>query len=327
MLRVEVDLVRPEDPSKAIILSWKIAEHEAALVWFGLFTELLRSGKPYFVRYTGFVRGPKTQALLIERLNHCIDVINRDGRYFIPERAPEQSAAFSQEFSNAIHHHFEVLIGQRGEHTSYYLESNADVVCAVRGLNYHIHDLEALDRNTRSRARAISEGKEDSSFAGIVVESDFCRRVRIPEPWYPLFSPHLEFGDLVCHYSQIGKTWLEVFYDRDMDILDAAIQPHFALSGEFDIMFGELNFDGTLKAEFERFIRMKGRNPADPELRVGHLKIGELQGRERWSKGALKDLVGEHSQMRAIRAIAQGRLVYERTLETNDPESSDLPAK
>ena len=59
----------------------------------------------------------------------------------------------------------------------------------------------------------------------------------------PEFTLETKFGDMVLHYTQIGKTWLEVCVDKDEDIFDSAIQPLWKLSGSFNILFNELDVE------------------------------------------------------------------------------------
>ncbi len=286
MQTIEIEFCNPNNHEEIFTLSWKLLEHEAALVWFGLCLESLRSKNDYFFRFTGFVGGIKDEAYLLASLQKCIDVINADGRYRIKEKADK----FSQEFSNAIHHHFEILSGEFENPTEFLNESSDEVLEAVSGLNYNIHDLEAYTRNLES----------DNSFAGVILEIKNCSRYKIPESFNKFFTMNIEFGDMVLHYSQIGKTWLEAFLDKDEDIFPEAIRPHYALSGEFDIMFGNLDMNDMFLNALKDFLKIKGKDFNDDSLKLGHLTVAKFIRNSQLSDKYYKNQLAIHSEIKKI---------------------------
>ena len=94
----------------SLVLNWNIDNTSPARKWAKFLKKVLQSELEFETRYSGFVNGPRSYEVLSQKLNKCIDIINADGRYYIKEKSPK---VFNQEFSNIIHHHFEVLIGFR----------------------------------------------------------------------------------------------------------------------------------------------------------------------------------------------------------------------
>lgn len=306
MQSIQIDFCHPLKRNETLSLSWQLLEHEAAFIWFKLFCKSLKSNRHYFTRFTGFIDGEKNLNYLLSSLNQCIDIINKDGRYFIREKA----IAFSQDFANAIHHHFEILSGNYDAPTEYIKLSSPEVSQAVSGLNYFIHDLEAYERNHK-----LKHTKEyGNSFSGIIVEIKNSERFKIPKSFDKYFTIDTNFGDLVAHYSQIGKTWLEVFLDHDEKVHAEAILPLYAFSGEFDIMFGQLNPDKIFLYNLNNFLKSRGLNLDDPSLRLGYLPLAKMARDEKISNFEYKKLLSYFCDIKSIKAYNGQRCIAQKSL-------------
>jgi hypothetical protein len=51
----------------------------------------------------------------------------------------------------------------------------------------------------------------DANAAALIIESLHIPRYRLSQEFNTEFNINNDFGDLVLHYAQIGKTWWEVF--------------------------------------------------------------------------------------------------------------------
>lgn len=214
----------------------------------------LKNEFEFYTKFVGYVGGYRDADFLNGLMNKCIDRINEDRRYYIRERAEGQP---SQEFLNIMHHHFEVLRGSVWKESEYFLNSSLEVCSAVCGINHLVHETEALIRS------------EHGDFA-ITTEFDGSNRTPLPPESVEDFDMSTDFGDMVLHYCQIGKTWWEVFTDEDEKIFEPAIQPLELVSGEFDIFWndnpkGPEGFD-----DFKVFLKKWGKDINDPELRIGY---------------------------------------------------------
>lgn len=306
MQSIEIEFCHPRKREETFTLSWDVLEHDAAFFWFNLFCRELRTQKEYFSRFTGFVGGEKGIDYLLNSLNRCIEIINQDGRYEIKERATH----FDQEFSNIIHHHFELLIGDRDNQTELYKDSSPQVFKAIHGLNFFIHDLEAYTRNLEAQKK----GEDHNSFSGVIVEVLPCERFRIPASFEKYFTMDLSFGDLVAHYSQVGKTWLEAFYDNDQEIFPEAIRPLYAFSGEFDIMFGNFRPDKNFQNKLNKFLEGKKQNPHSRALRLGHLPLAKFKWNQSKDERFYKEKLAYYDDIKRITAFSDGKIVAERSL-------------
>jgi hypothetical protein len=296
-----------KDKRQVVPMRWRIHETLPAQFWLKALTQTLKGPWPPFPRFTGFIYGHKTMDHLSEVLNHCIELINADGRYHISERA---DGRFTQEFSNKIHHHFEVLIGEEGVHTPYYLSSSQEICHAVSGLNHCIHDMEALER-ALERVPLFP----DQYFSSIVMEFLQRPRFAFPDEVFRHFQIEVEFGDLLLHYGQIGKTWWEVFLDRDEEIFKEAIRPHSVLTGEFDIAFGEFMPGQKQLSEFKHFLKERVVDINDPKLAIGHCPLGKLILIPGLSREGHRELVGTHMNLLKISLENNGREILARRVD------------
>ena len=276
---------KPKKPGKKINFSWQVLDTPPGLFWFKMLVKLSRSNKTYFPRFTGFISPHKTMAMLSQNLNMCIEVINSEGHYNISERA---SGEFCQDFSNIIHHHFEILQGSRDKKTDFYNSSSREVQCAIGGLNQHIHDMETLKRALDAK------GSGGIAAAALILESFRIDRFKIPETFFDYFGMNFDFGDIVLHYSQVGKTWWEVFNDRDQEIFPKAILPLSEFSAEMDVFFYDFKISEKMRHQFHNFLLQHQQDPGDKKLALGYLPLARFMNENSLSQSKIRELLGEH---------------------------------
>lgn len=258
--------------SSEFYLEWILLDQLPSLLWLKNALHCLNTPYPFYARYSGFNSPHKTMAQMAAKLNRVIELINHEGFYHISERAPEH---FDQEFSNTIHHHFELLLGSIENFSEFYQKSSPLVKGAIPVLNHLIHDMETAHRQRASAHK---------TFAAICCEMPEAPRYRMPKEFYQYFQKDTEFGDMVAHYGMVGKTWWEVFLDRDEHIFPDAIRPLNIVSGEFDLFFGEYRWDQSTKDKFRQFLLEQGQDPENPELGVGYLPLARLVPIEGWKQ-------------------------------------------
>jgi len=89
------------------------------------------------------------------------------------------------------------------------------------------------------------------------------------------------------HWTQIGKTLMEVFRDEHApeltDTVCEAITELEYYSGEFDVEWGKTityadNYEWYNQDidEFYAWLEKNGRDPKDPKLSLGYLKLGQV---------------------------------------------------
>ncbi len=289
-----VNSLKGEQDNTPFKLRWAVLDKSYATLWLRSLFQSFKKKEPAYFRFTGFKNSPKDMSFLSKKLNKAIDIINQDGLYRIEERA---QGTFSQDFANVIHHHFEVLFGDAKNFSDLYKNSSPVGQGAISDLNHCIHDMEALTRSQEFT----------TSTQGIVLEILDRKQYWLTDDVLKDFTFDIEFGDLLLHYGLVGKTWWEVFLDKDEDIFPEAIRPLDVLGGEFDIQFSNKLVSPSLVREFYEFLKSHGQDPSDPKLALGFLPLAKLEMPDGLSKDEISKKIGERSGIKGMRIYEEGR--------------------
>lgn len=224
--------------------------------------------------------GRSLRQLCIE-MNRYVDHINNYFDGSSERRVPYQITQFfdpplvDQQILNEIHHHFELLIGQVWSVSEYYKLADSATCFAIRQLNNLCHEMESLFRPSFRNSPQWSAG----------VYFPFLRvtRYKFIDSDYDHFTQIQYFGDLILHYSQLGKTPLEAFAANDSDVGDDNITGLRYLSGEFDITFRTDVPEETQRLSTARhnarafpWIRSRGQDPESKYTGIGFVTIASF---------------------------------------------------
>ena len=199
------------------------------------------------------------------------------------------------EVMNLLHNHFERLQGTVWEPSPYYHHADQRVKHAIRNLNLICHDMESL---------ILSQRK-------LIKDPDWVRPSQITSflnvPRHDLKDSHREgflngfdkrFGEVYMHWTQVGKTLMEVYHDEgapDLNVGDdptdisvgagstcEAINALRFYSGEFDIEWAkEVTYAEAPwhKEHIDGFYDWLARNGVDhtnPKLSLGYLPMAKV---------------------------------------------------
>lgn len=282
-------------------LQWKLNANFGALLWLKLFKECLGSDLEFMSRFSGFIGPLKTMDDLGASINESIEVINASSLdYHIEDRYRGQ---FNQEFSNIVHHHFEILMGQVGDKSNYYLKADHKTCLAIINLNACVHDMEALQRNQEN----LPEYRHHVVVAAFYWE----KGIKIPSICDKEFTLNYQWGDMVLNYAQIGKTWLEVFIDDDEEIFEEAILPLENISGGFDIFFGQIHEHERLNKGIPEKIKEFGHDPSLGKHRIGFLPIAHLDFEGR-SAEEITEIVAHCNRISHLKVMEKGVVTAQR---------------
>jgi hypothetical protein len=184
---------------------------------------------------------------------------------------------------NKLHNHFEILQGTVEDPSPYSSVAPPQVRRAIGDLNHICHEMESLVLSQR-KAVTNPEWVRPSQI------TTFNGRHR-----YDLTDEHREgfrankydreFGHVYMHWTQIGKTLIEVYRDEDAPDLDDttcdAITHLKYYSGEFDVEWAksvtrEDKWHADEQLLFENWLLKHGYDPNDPKLSLGYLHIGKV---------------------------------------------------
>ena len=188
------------------------------------------------------------------------------------------------ESCNLLHRYFEDLQGTAWQLSNYYKQADAETKYAIRQLNNICHEIESWVMSYRKS----------------VIDPDWMRPSQITTflnaPRYDLHENDFELfkinrydrelGGVYLHWSQVGKTLVEVYRDEHAPHMDDALcseinhQKYY--SGEFDIEWGDTITEEThdFKKEemdgYRAWLKENNYDYEDPNLALGYIKLGQI---------------------------------------------------
>jgi len=316
-LEVKVTLRNPLD--KEDTLDYYIVPDDTQLAkdWIAALKEILFSNLELQKEFCflGFPNSPRTLEYLCNELNNSIEIINKYdftqhglNDYIIEEWFHPNVVRFPESFTlavwdqtlnpepignyglmikhgvmNSLHTHFELLEGTLEKPSLYGQISPPVVRKAIGQLNYLCHEIESL---------ILSQRKEKTNPDWVrpsqITTFDKRKRSELTTNHRQVFLKNKydrQFGHVYMHWTQIGKTLIEVFRDEGAPELDKttceAITHLKYYSGEFDIEWAK---DVTQKDKwhqdeqilFENWLLNNGLNPNDLKLSLGYLHLGHV---------------------------------------------------
>lgn len=221
------------------------------------------------------------------------DSVRFDNSY--PVSSYELGLTLKHKIMNVLHNHFERLQGTVWQPSLYYKLASAEVKHAIRNLNLLCHEIESLVLSQRKLVQAPDW----------VRPSQITTFVNVPR--HGLTDSHRKgfsngydrrFGEVYMHWTQIGKTLMEVYNDEGEIELNVgndptdisvgtgatceAINSLKFYSGEFDIEWAKdvTQENATWHREnlngFYAWLERNGVDYTNPKLSLGYLPIASV---------------------------------------------------
>ena len=185
---------------------------------------------------------------------------------------------------NLLHRYFEELQGTAWQISEYYKQADAETKYAIRQLNNICHEIESWVLSYR-KSIVDPEWIRPSQITTFLNAP----RYDLHEEDFELFKHNRydrELGGVYLHWSQVGKTLVEVYRDEHApkmtEALCSEINHQKYYSGEFDIEWGNTITEAKhdfKKQEIEGFRTWLKENDydwEDPKLALGYIKIGQV---------------------------------------------------
>jgi hypothetical protein len=311
------------DGSDAHEFEWHVKENDLSELWFNeLWKRLPDQERIREQNFWGFSRTKEDLVPYVDVLNDSIKIINDfyGERYHIKEKA---FLGMSQDVLNALHHHFELLMGQSWNMSEYRHGCPPEVVKAVRLLNDYVHLYERAEAGIKNK----QEGKKVVRVFQVQMVPYIQNELSLEH--LKTFSYEVNFGDLVTNYCQLGKTWLEVCNDNDQDINLENITPLRFYAATFNCFFftdTKVNSD-WITDKVRTYIQERNKkdgwnvDPYDPRQALGHAVYASLapdSPLKSWPTEKLDDFFNSHSNVVQIK-LDSGNDQISRSF--NDPDS------
>ena len=279
-------------------IDYTIVPHDNTLAkdWIVSLKDLLQVGNLLEKNFCfmGFPNTARNLEYLCNELNYAVATINNFFNDYQIEDifTPGNVVAFdyadnglNHDTLNRLHNHFEVLQGTVWSLSDYYRRANYETKYAIRQLNNICHELENLILSQR-KAATLPYWIRPSQITTFIN----ARRYDLTDEHRKLFAVNgydRVLGGVYMHWTQIGKTFYEVFRDEGAPKLTKtvceAITELKYYSGEFDVEWGnDVVYGGphpwhnTEQNNFRRWLADNDRDYLDPSLSCGYLPIGQI---------------------------------------------------
>jgi hypothetical protein len=268
--------------------------------------------------FLGFPKTARTLEYLCDELNSAVEVINKFDftnygleNYIIEEWFHPNTVRFPDTYSiegtvmseaigtrrkhiglepkhsilNQLHNHFERLQGTVTNLSSYYKVADYETKYAIRQLNNICHEIENI---------ILSQRKA-------IVNPNWVRPTQITTflaaDRHPLTDEHRQgfitngydrrFGHVYMHWTQIGKTYFEVWRDEGAPKLNKTVCEAITnlkyYSGEFDVEWGKdvtiannYPWHNKQQQDFKEWLIANNLDPTDANLSLGYLPLGYI---------------------------------------------------
>ena len=185
---------------------------------------------------------------------------------------------------NLLHRYFEELQGTAWQISEYYKQADTETKYAIRQLNNICHEIESWVLSYR-KSIVDPEWIRPSQITTFLNAP----RYDLHEEDFELFKHNRynrELGGVYLHWSQVGKTLVEVYRDEHApkmtEALCSEINHQKYYSGEFDIEWGNTiteakhDFKKREMEGFRTWLKENDYDWEDPKLALGYIKIGQV---------------------------------------------------
>ena len=232
---------------------------------------------------------------------------------------------------NLLHRYFEELQGTAWQISKYYKQADVETKYAIRQLNNICHEIESWVLSYR-KSIVDPEWIRPSQITTFLNAP----RYDLHEEDFELFKHNRydrELGGVYLHWSQVGKTLVEVYRDEHApkmtEALCSEINHQKYYSGEFDIEWGNTITEAKhdfKKQEIEGFRTWLKENKydwEDPKLALGYIKIGQVDLETSFQNRPFKsiyEIMKDNLNIKniTIRGVGIHQNDFPYTLESND---------
>lgn len=269
--------------------------------------------------FLGFPKTARTLEYLCDELNRAVETINRfdftlhgldnyvieewfhpntvrfPDTYPIEERVLDNEVDVSRRLEiglhpkhtvlNQLHNHFEQLQGTVTSLSPYYKVADYETKYAIRQLNIICHEMENIILSQRKDIvnPIWTRPSQITTFLAV----NRCPLTDEHRQGFVTNGYDRKFAHVYMHWTQIGKTYFEVWRDEGAPKLDhtvcEAITNLEYYSGEFDVEWGkDITMDDNhpwhnkQQEEFIQWLVDNGLDPTDSKLSLGYLPLGQI---------------------------------------------------
>ena len=218
---------------------------------------------------------PAIDYFKVEDFQHSKDLPIGDGK---------PGLTLNHDSCNLLHRYFEELQGTSWKLSPLYKQADPKTKYAIRQLNNICHEIETWVLSYR-KSNIDPEWVRPAQITTFLN----CPRSNLADEDFELFKQNRynrELGGVYLHWSQVGKTLIEVFRDENApkmtDTMCSEINHQKYYSGEFDIEWGRDITDihapwfNEMTEGFKKWLAGNNYDWEDPTLALGFIKLGQV---------------------------------------------------
>lgn len=288
MATIEIILSHRQSPRKKWPIVIDVVEKPVARKWLKSLEEVLAQN--FFLKkdfcFMGFPESQEDIGFWLRKLKRYVAEINKFKKpgvwskgYHIPcdfkVRDIFRNGKYYPEPMWSVHHHFELLMGQRWSYSHYYSEASGWIKYCIIQTNDVLHQIEWLGRHLELVKKNPAAINPYTMFS-------------YTSPMFPLGKSDrkqfkiddAKFGGVYIKYAQPGKNHWETFIEKDTEIFRSNVSGLQAYTGQFIVEWGHGLSKNDLqekKKEFFKWLRKNGWNPKDESLSLGRIKVGQVR--------------------------------------------------
>ena len=245
-------------------------------------------------------------------------------RLSIGKDASQKGLRLKHDACNLLHRHFEDLQGTAWQLSPFYIQSDLKTKYAIRQLNNICHEIESWVLSYRK-----TKYEPDWIRPSQITTFLNAPRYDLHEEDFNLFKQNRydrELGGVYLHWSQVGKTLIEVFRDEHApkmtEALCSEINHQKYYSGEFDVEWGQTitekqDFKKQEMDQYRAWLKDNGYDWEDSKLSLGYIKIGQIDLQRTF--GTNTDIQDIHNTMKDNLNIKSIRTITGPSIECDYP--------
>lgn len=288
--RIEIEIGIPGDLITLYIDVW---DNSLGRKWLPALNNLIANDYHLEKNYCflGFADGDRDGTLILDRINHSIEVINAaelgykiDDYFSLDECIDIEYQELEKKRLNQLHRYFEDLQGVSGNISEFFHRADHTTRWHIRQLNLLCHEFESWALSYSKKIQAPLWQRPSQLMCWLNAP-----RFNLDDQDFNLFGIETlnrpVGGVFVGVNKAVGKHHWEVFCDEGRDsrvgeLTTSVLKGQTEAAGDFDIEWGQNPgnhpWQKNQLSMFRRWLVDNGFDPEDKSLTIGHPQVGQV---------------------------------------------------
>lgn len=268
MTQIEITFGQGDD---ILSLRWEVLDTPIAKKWLAALSRSIPHGIFENDRVYNFPNQYWTKETISKDLSLCMEKIDK----FYPNVFNVwPSSTMGLDETNSLHVYFEKLRGSIEHPSEMFVNAPDDIRREIVRYNILIHRYESqiFGNSSVKRPRVVCTFNDEN-------------RSLLDDQDYNQFVLNYDYGDITINYPQVGKNFIEMFFDDDDVVTDSGVRPMRYYAAGFKVVFSTLslkeaeNIRKNFFSWFERkenYFNSLGFYKEDKKIALGHIVVAKM---------------------------------------------------